>query len=92
MPCFTYKTSPEDRPEYTRSLCPLQRGQALAFRFRPAELEECFAMSSTIAQDWWRRWQQQGLLEPARPGRQIRSWQRWEPWLAWVIGQLVWEE
>lgn len=45
-----------------------------------------------MAQDWLRDWQEQGLLEPARPGKRIRSWQLREPWLAWVIGQLEREE
>jgi transposase len=50
------------------------------------------SVSPTTAQDWLRDWQEQGLLEPARPGKRIRSWQLREPWLAWVIGQLEREE
>jgi hypothetical protein len=54
MPRIPYASSREYRPEYARSLCPVQRGQALADRFRPAELEEWFAVSSTTVQDWLR--------------------------------------
>jgi hypothetical protein len=68
-------------------------GEAEAAHFRPGDLEEWFAISPTTAQDWLRDWQDQGLLEPARPGQQrIRRWQLREPWLAWLIGQLAREE
>jgi hypothetical protein len=30
--------------------------------------EELFAVSSTTVQDWLHQWQEQGLLEPFRPG------------------------
>ena len=46
-----------------------------------------FAVSSTTAQDWLRQWQEQGLLEPARPGQRIRTWRLREPWQQWVLGQ-----
>ena len=32
-------------------------------------------------------WQEQGLLEPARPGQRIRSWRLRKPWQQWVLGQ-----
>jgi hypothetical protein len=34
-----------------------------------------------------RQWQEQGLLEPARPGQRIRTWRLREPWQQWVLGQ-----
>ena len=63
-------------------------GESAAAQFKPGDLEEWFAISATTAQDWLRHWQEQGLLEPARPGQRVRNWQLREPWLAWVIGQL----
>lgn len=33
------------------------------------------------------QWQEQGLLEPARPGQRIPSWCLREPWQQWVLGQ-----
>jgi transposase len=62
-------------------------GQELADQFRPTDLEEWFAVSSTTAQDWLHQWQEQELLEPARPGQRIRSWRLREPWQQWVLGQ-----
>ena len=76
----------------TRLRARVAAGEAEAAQFRPGDLEEWFAVSPTTAQDWLRDWQEQGLLEPARPGQRIRSWQLREPWLAWVVGQLEREE
>ncbi|MFO0138658.1 MAG: hypothetical protein ACK535_11680 [Cyanobacteriota bacterium] len=42
--------------------------------------EELFAVSSTTVQDWLHQWQEQGLLEPFRPGQWIRSWRLHAPW------------
>lgn len=33
------------------------------------------------------QWQEQGLLEPARPGQRIPSWCLREPWQQWLLGQ-----
>jgi hypothetical protein len=71
----------------TRLRARLAAGQELADQFRPTDLEEWFAVSSTTAQDWLHQWQEQGLLEPARPGQRIRSWRLREPWQQWVLGQ-----
>ena len=51
----------------TRLRARVAAGQELADQFRPTDLEEWFAMSSTTAQDWLHQWQVQGLLEPSRP-------------------------
>jgi transposase len=76
----------------TRLRARVAAGEAEAAQFRPGDLEEWFAVSPTTAQDWLRDWEEQGLLEPARPGQRIRSWQLRDPWLEWVIGQLEREE
>ncbi|QVL51936.1 MAG: hypothetical protein KFB97_10520 [Cyanobium sp. M30B3] len=76
----------------TRLRVRVAAGEAEAGQFRPRDPEEWFAVSSTTAQDWLRDWQDQGLLEPARPGQWIRGWQLRQPWLAWVIGQPQREE
>jgi DNA-binding FadR family transcriptional regulator len=71
----------------TRLRARVAAGQEPADQFKPTELEEWFAVSSTTAQDWLRQWQEQGLLEPARPGQRIRTWRLREPWQQWVLGQ-----
>lgn len=73
----------------TRLRARVVAGQADAEQFRPADLEAWFAVSATTAQDWLRSWQEQGLLEPTRPGQRIRSWRLREPWAQWVLGQPV---
>jgi transposase len=65
----------------------LQARQEPADQFKPTELEEWFAVSSTTAQDWLHQWQEQGLLEPARAGQRIRTWRLREPWQQWVLSQ-----
>jgi Fic family protein len=71
----------------TRLRARVAAGQEPADQFKPTELEEWFAVSSTTAQDWLHQWQDQGLLEPARPGQRIRTWRLREPWQQWVLGQ-----
>jgi Fic family protein len=71
----------------TRLRARVAAGQEPADQFKPTELEEWFAVSSTTAQDWLRQWQEQGVLEPARPGQRIRTWRLREPWQQWVLGQ-----
>ena len=71
----------------TRLRARVAAGQEQADQFRPTDLEEWFAVSSTTAQDWLHQWQEQGLLEPARTGQRIRSWRLREPWQQWVLGQ-----
>jgi Fic family protein len=71
----------------TRLRACVAAGEGQAEQFKPADLEEWFAVSSTTAQDWLRHWQEQGFLEPARPGQRIRVWRVCEPWASWVLSQ-----
>jgi transposase len=62
-------------------------GEGEPAQFKPADLEEWFAISPTTVQEWLREWQEQGLLEPARPVQRIRIWQLRQPWQGWVLDQ-----
>jgi hypothetical protein len=71
----------------TRLRACVAAGVGQAEQFKPADLEEWFAVSPTTAQDWLHQWQEQGFLEPARPGQRIRVWRVREPWASWVLSQ-----
>ncbi len=71
----------------TRLRARVAAGESDAAQFRPGDLEDWFAVSPTTGQEWLRMWQDQGLLEPARPGQRIRAWQLRQPWQRWVLDQ-----
>ncbi len=71
----------------TRLRARVAAGEIDAAQFKPGDLEEWFAVSPTTGQEWLREWQEQGLLEPARPGQRIRVWQLRQPWQRWVLDQ-----
>jgi DNA-binding FadR family transcriptional regulator len=71
----------------TRLRARVAAGESDAAQFRPGDLEDWFAVSPTTGQEWLRTWQDQGLLEPARPGQRIRVWQLRQPWQRWVLDQ-----
>ncbi|MCT0199313.1 Fic family protein [Synechococcus sp. CS-1325] len=71
----------------TRLRSRVAAGQGEADQFRPADLEEWFAISSTTAQDWLKEWQASGFLQPAKAGQRIRQWQLVDPWASWLLSQ-----